>query len=320
MSVANTVRFYSDIKRIFGKSVSFRFPVTLPPDKTVAGAFARCALTIYLSLAALAALLAFVLGKSPAATVMFGIFALFQLSCLVFIPARYGYLKNVTEGNGGDPTPSVGSFARNALLWSPILIVPLTYMLYALFSAGFTDDIVLDPDHVHTGRHSVTLFFGILWLILFLSLNPLGHYNTWVALNQQKFQDAGMYATARMQNLQQDAKGLATLKKGGVFEVLDVRNSGSKQATLALQQVAGGSAHGNKVVYNAQAVTPGAITLIDDTMSVIDFYPAEHRQWLYNAINNRAEIEQSLTPPEALVELGAAARGPLKNLFPFVNR
>lgn len=314
------MRYYSDIKRIFSRSVSFRFPVSIPPDKTVAGAFVRCALTIYLSLAALAFLLALVLVKSPGATLMFSMFGGVQLWCLLFIPIRYGYLKRATEGDGGDPTPRIGSFTQNALLWSPILILPLTSMVSMLVSAGFLDDLVMDQSHVHTSRHSTTLFFGFLWLILFLSLNLQGHYNTWVALNQQKFEDAGVYATARMKNLQQEAKPLAKMKKGGVFEVLDVRSSGPKQATLALQQIAGGSSQGNKVVYNAQAVTPGAITLIDDTMSVVDFYPSEHRQWLYTVSQNKQEIEESLTPPEVLVEIGAAAKGPLKNVFPFVSR
>ena len=127
------MRYFSDIKRIFGKVLSFSFPAGLPSDKTVPGAFVKCALTVHLFLVGLAIFFAIVLFWSPAASATFLMIAMMHCVCFFFIPLRYGYLKGVTEGSGGNPTPNLGSFPRNAALWSPILIIPLIYVSIPMY-------------------------------------------------------------------------------------------------------------------------------------------------------------------------------------------
>lgn len=310
-AVANSVTYFTDIKRLFGTRVHFDFPVKVAPEKPLANVFGRVMLTALCTLL----IVGFVLGLllfpfGHAGAPLLG--GSFLLIGVIFWFTVIGFNFHRSREQKGNPVPAIPNFKRNLLAWAPGKA-----MMVGVFGT-FLFSLVPPPTEVPRWQSALGSFAVIVWFMLYFAATTLGHYVVWLARKQREFEDAGYYSAAKMEELYQVARTLSDTKKGGVFQVEGIRASGPQQSTMVLSQLAGGDKRTSRNVFQAQGVAPDSIVLLDNSATVVAFYPADQARWLFTVAELTDEIEAALTPPKFVMDFAQGAPGPLRGMFPFV--
>lgn len=310
--VANSVTYFTDIKNLFGTRVHFDFPVKVAPDKPLANVFGRVVLTALSTLLVVGfvlGLLLFPFGHAGA-PLLGGSFVLFGL---IFWFTIIGFNFHRSREQKGNPVPAMPNFKRNLLAWAPVKAIMVGIFGTFMFS------LVTPPTDVPSWQSALGAFAVVVWFMMYFAATTLGHYVVWLARKQREFEDAGYYSAAKMEELYSVARTLSDTKKGGVFQVEGIRASGPQQSTMVLAQLAGGDKRASRNVFHAQGVSPDSIVLLDNSATVVTFYPAEQARWLFTVVDLTDEIEAALTPPKFVMDFAQGAPGPLKRMFPFVT-